>query len=240
MDTMLAVYIGATVFGVGVTIADLVGAFSSIGEGGEGDADVDIDAGDADADADFDGDLDGDFEVDAGDGGDGGDGEVDVDGDEAGGDEDADESGGSVAGHDKRYRIPVGLRILSMARNLVYFALGFGPVGWFATTQYDANATTLAWSLPVGVAVMVTARGLRRLMRRDLTSSIDTSDLLMEPGKVTVSIMPQQMGKVRVLVSGVYTERFARGRDAAQAFPVGTAVRVVDADDTCVYVEKES
>ena len=196
---LLAIYIGATVFGAGVTIPDLLGVFSSLTGGDDGDAD------DGDGDAD------------------------DGDGDDA----------VSIAGHDRVHHGNAALRILTAFRSLVYFALGFGPVGWFATTQYSTAASTLAWSVPVGLGVMVGTRLLRSFMRRDLSSDIRKEDLIMESGVVTVSIGKGKMGKVRISIGGMQTERFARAKGDDSNIAVGTRVSVTDATDDCVYVEEE-
>ena len=212
MNWLLSVYIGATIFGVGVTIADLFGAFSNLvgGESGDG--------GDTESDGD-------DFD--------------DAEADDAAGDEGPAEHQGSIVGHDRSYRGSAVLKVMTGVRSLVYFALGFGPVGWFATTQYASRASTLAWSLPIGLVVMVGTRLLRSFMRKDLSSDIKEEDLIMEKGTVTVSIGKGQLGKVRTSIGGVYVERFARARNGESVFSVGTAVRIVDVADDCVYVEVE-
>ena len=241
MNWIQSLYVGATIFGVGVTLADLIGAFSNLTEGGESDS------GEADGELD---------DVDVDDVGDGDDGDADFD--EGGGDDtegdaldeaDAGAEGTasssstttpSVIAHDVRRRKSTLLRLLTVLRSLVYFALGFGPVGWFATTQYARPEATLAWSLPVGFAIMILARGLRKLFRKDLSSDVHMTDLLMEKGHVTVSIGKGLMGKARITIGGVYVERFARAKDDETEIRVGTPIRVIDANDECVFVEEEA
>ena len=145
----------------------------------------------------------------------------------------------SVVAHDARRRGDVALRVMGVFRSLVYFALGFGPVGWFATTQYSSAAATLAWSIPMGAVVMLGTRFVRSLMRRELSSDISAEDMLMERGVVTVSIGRGQMGRVRLKVGGTYVERFARSRDPGEALGVGTAIRVTDVAKDCVTVEAD-
>ncbi|MEE8440553.1 MAG: hypothetical protein V3S41_02435, partial [Spirochaetia bacterium] len=96
-------------------------------------------------------------------------GDDDVDGTDA--DEgDAGEVQSSVAGHDRRHgRNPV-LRILSALRNLVYFALGFGPTGWFALETGESVTASLMWGGGVGLVVVAGARILRRVLRSELSS----------------------------------------------------------------------
>lgn len=228
MEWLTGLYIATTVFGAGVTLADMIGVFSNVGEG-------DGDDGGAEGDTDFEGDGAEDFD------GDGGDETVEAtgEGDEAGEEavEDADEEG-SMAGHDRRQRRSVVIGMLTALRTAVYFSLGFGPVGWFATTQYASGAATLAWSVPVGVVVAVGTRALRSFMRRDLSSTVQTEELLMERGTVTVSIAPGQVGKIRVQIAGVYVDRYAKSRES-ELLPPGSEVRIVDVDDEYVYVESE-
>ena len=197
---LLSLFIGATVFGAGVTLVDMIG--------GLGD-------GDGDSDSDSDGADDGDF----GDGDDGG-------------------EEGSVAGHDAKRRGNPFMAFLSAMRNVVYFCLGFGPVGWFATATNMPLLETLAWSGAGGVVVLVLVRLLRGVLRQELNSEIKDSDLLMETGEVTVSIQPGAMGKVRLTVGGSYVDRFAKSRDEEALVP-GTKIRVTDIDDDSIVVEKE-
>ena len=126
-----------------------------------------------------------------------------------------------------------------LLRSVVFFCLGFGPVGWFATTQYGSAGATLAWSVPVGVVVMVSARVVRKLLRKDLTSEIRKEDLLMEKGTVIVSIGKGQMGKVRVSIGGVYADRFAKASDPETRISTGTEIRVIEATEEFVLVEPE-
>lgn len=223
MELLKAIYIGATIFGASVTLADLFGllansAGSDVADGsdgplGEGDSDTGA-AGDAGDDA--------------------------ASGDDGDGTEAAyDESGGSVVGHDRKMRGNMVLTLLAGLRTLVYFSLGFGPVGWFATTQYQGVASTLLWSVPVGFIVAAGTRALRYFMRKDLTSTITRADLMMERGVVTVSIAEGQAGRVRIAFGKLHIDRFARSSDEKESMPVGTAIRVVDVDGEYVYVESE-
>ena len=224
MELLRAIYIGATIFGASVTLADLFGLLASSdssdaedgsdGALGESDSDASGAAGDAGNDA-------------ASGSGD--------DGSESG----DDESGGSIVGHDRKMRGNLVLTLLAGLRTLVYFSLGFGPVGWFATTQYQGVASTLLWSVPVGLIVAAGTRALRYFMRKDLTSTITRADLMMERGVVTVSIAKGQAGRVRIAFGKLHIDRFARSSDEKESMPVGTAIRVVDVDEEYVYVESE-
>ena len=130
-------------------------------------------------------------------------------------------------------------QILSIARSVVHFSLGFGPVGLFAVATGRGTLASLAWSVPVGVVAMIGGRLLRQLQRQRLDSQLSDADMIMERGEVLVSIGKGQIGKVRLLVEGVYAERYARAHDPAKSLPVGASVRVVDVSEECVYVEEE-
>ena len=226
MEWLKGLYIAATIFGAGVTLADVFGMLSNIGssEGdGDGDGDGDDDFEDSDG---LDDDSSGADESDMG-----------SESAESDGSEDAD---GSIAGHDRRIKRNPVLTILTALRTVVYFSLGFGPVGWFAFTQYSSAETTLLWSLPTGIFVAIGTRMLRSFMKKELSSTITKTDLLMEKGEVTVSISEGGTGRVRVTIGGVYVDRYAKASDRSSSIPIGSPVRVVDADDEYVYVESES
>ena len=217
MEWLKGLYIGATIFGAGVTLADIFGMLSNIGSS-EGDGDGEFDSAEA-ADGLDDGDTSGADEIDS---------------------DTGDDTDGSIAGHDRRVKRNPVLTILTLMRTLVYFALGFGPVGWFAFSQYSSAGTTLLWSLPTGALVAIGTRALRSFMKKELSSTITKTDLLMEKGEVTVSITEGGTGRVRVTFGGVYVDRYAKSTDRSISIPVGSPVRVVDADDEYVYVESET
>jgi membrane protein implicated in regulation of membrane protease activity len=145
----------------------------------------------------------------------------------------------SVSAHDTYVERNVVGQVLSIARSLVHFSLGFGPVGLVALATGRGTLSSLAWSVPVGTVAMIGGRLLRRLQRQQLNSQLTTEDLIMEKGEVLVSIGEGQLGKVRILVDGIYAERYARASDPVKSLPVGTPVRVIDFSDECVYVEEE-
>lgn len=243
MEWLFPVYIAATIFGVGVTVVDLLGLIGgeAAGEsGGDGD-----DGGDDGADGDVDTDVSGEMPAIDDAGVDGGEGDA-ADSDDAAGDEvpaeaESGEDGrASIVGHDKRQRGSLVLRALSGVRSVVYFSLGFGPVGWFAFARGEGIGASLLWSVPVGVAVMLGVRIVRRLMRQELDSQLKDSDLIMEKAVVCVTINKGRMGKVRVEAGGTYAERYARAKDPGLTIVKDTRVRVVDVADDCLYVEKES
>lgn len=237
MGWLLSVYIGATVFGVGITLVDLFGLLGEHTGAHDGGHEA---AGGHEAEAAAGHDV---AHFDAHEGG-GMSHDAVIDGHHDGGespDQGAHaEHGGSVAGHDRpRAERSFLLGLLTFLRNLIYFCLGFGPVGWFALATSNSLTTSFLWSVPVGAAALVGTRALRRFMRRELNSEISTDELLFERGVVTVSIAAGEMGKVRVKLGEVYVERYARAASPEATIRVGTPIRVTEVGDDCVYVEVE-
>jgi hypothetical protein len=251
MPWLQALYIAATIFGVGITAADLFGAFAHLAHGDTGGHDTSghDDGGHAALDHDTSGHDSGGHDTAGHDVG-----SHDTLGHDSSHDSTHDsvhdlvhdhgashhhleESTGSPLAHDVRMR-GIGLvRALTAVRSLIYFCLGFGPVGLFAMTRYDSAAATLAWSLPFGAIVMAGTRLLRRFASREVSSDIPSGDLLLTEGEVTVSIGRSAMGRVRLAVEGRYVDCFARSR-ADGVLGVGTRVRVVESTDECVVVEE--
>jgi len=249
-----------TIFGAGVTLIDMLGILGDVfhESGGGHDANDHGDHGVLQGDhGDAHGDHDGGYGDHGGHGGHDGSygdhgGHFDTIGDHAGdydghiGDHGSahDLAGthndhGSMSAHETYVDRNVLGQMLSIARSLVHFSVGFGPVGLFALATGRGMAGSLEWSIPVGLVVMVGGRLLRRLQQQRLDSQLTDADMIMERGEVLVSIGQGQIGKVRILVDGVYAERYARAHDQTKSLPVGASVRVVDVSDECVYVEEE-
>ncbi len=250
MLSLTSVYIVCTIFGAGVTLIDMLGILGDVfHESGGGDDDGDHgDHGDFHGDH---GDAHGDHDGGYGDHDGGHGGHVDTVGDHAGdhgghiGDHGTTHDAithsdqGSVSAHETYVDRNVLGQMLSIARSLVHFSVGFGPVGLFAVATGRGMAGSLEWSIPVGLVVMVGGRLLRHLQRQRLDSQLTDADMIMERGEVLVSIGQGQIGKVRIMVDGIYAERYARAYDQTKSLPVGTSVRVVDVSDEYVYVEEE-
>jgi membrane protein implicated in regulation of membrane protease activity len=128
-------------------------------------------------------------------------------------------------------------KALSIIRTGVYFSLGAGPMGWIALARGEGAIKAALWSLVSGILIAVLARGLRRLVRRDLDSTLKTKDFLMSTATVLVPIEPGAMGKVRVRLYGVETDLFARLRSGSAQ--KGDLVTIVDYDDESCIVERQ-
>ena len=216
---MIAVYIFATVFGLGVLMVDMVMMFT-------GSAGSDEDGGGAGDDAST--------------GDDGG-------GDDGVGAEDATVTDavdaahasahheGSYVSHQRNFRRGgFILRTLGIFRHFIYFCIGFGPIGLFA--ELTGQPAPL-WAVFVGIVTAAIAAFFRRFQSDKLDSSVKDAELLMEQGKVLVSILPGQMGRVRIRFGGMNIDRFARGKNPGDAFKVGDTVQVHEVRKDIVIVE---
>jgi len=211
--TLNQIFIGATIFSVGVVALDFLGVFGD-GEGADTDSGLELDGGmDADG-ADFDG--------------------GDVDGGESDGAWDGD-SGDAHSGQ-LGSGAPV-LSVLSYLRLFVYFCLGFGPVGWVSLISGRSVAGSLLLATVVGVMAVFVAQAFFRLQRSSTDSSVGDDDLLFEQATVTVPLTHVDMGRVRVQLGMSVMEPYALAAHTGDSFVKGDAVRISKVADDCVYVE---
>ena len=203
----------AAVFGVGVTVIDLLGL---LGGGSAGDSGDSGDSGGA---------------AGAGDTAVGG---LNGSSDSTGSTGSSDSSGTG----DHGAGAPV-LSFLRVARILVYFCLGFGPLGLAATAFGSGTAGSLAWALAGGVSSATLAHLFFRFQRTKLDSSVQDEELLMEPATVIVPIADGGMGKVRVHFGQTVAERYARAEHPDERFALDDCVIISQVTEPCVYVRKE-
>jgi len=210
---MITIYIFATVFGLGVLLVDMFMMFTgSVGgddHGGGGDHDGGADDGGNDA------------------------GATDVI-DAAHAHTAAHHDGSYVSHHQSSRRGTFILRTLGIFRHFIYFCIGFGPIGLYAEAT-NQSAPLLA--VAVGIFVALIAAAFRRFQSDKLDSTVKDAELLMEQGKVLVSINPGQMGRVRIRFGGMNIDRFARGKNPTDAFKVGDKIQVHEVRDDIVVVE---
>lgn len=122
-------------------------------------------------------------------------------------------------------------------RTGVYFSLGAGPTGLFALFTGLGAAESLAWSAVAGIGISVLVRLLRGFIRKDLDSSINMAEFIMDEATISVPVEPGAMGKAIVRRYGRETEVYVRAMDASLAIPKGSSVRLVDLDDDCFRIE---
>ena len=211
MDLFI-LYLTLTVFGVGVTIIDFLGIMDHSNDGSDGDA--------AHSDSDASGGSD-----DSGDGG---------------------TEHGVVAArgiwpvsegkHEKR-GLRIIARIMSLLRTVVYFSLGFGPTGLFASLSGLSRTKGFIWACAVGVAMTVLARLLRRFIRKDLDSSIKPDELLQEKAVLLLPLEGEGISKATVRQFGREMDIYVRCLDKETKLPKGKEVIVVDYDNDVYWVE---
>jgi hypothetical protein len=193
-------YIFTAIFGVGVTVVDLLGL---LGGGGHGDHSHDSDHSSADNSVDC-------------------------------------QPGEHLAHHSDQgghSNIPL-LSILRYLRMIVYFSLGFGPLGLMAEATGAGLIGSLVWALSGGILVALIGRAFFRFQQRDIDSSVRVEDLFLGNARVIVPIRDGNMGKVRVYIGQSVAERYALAEDAGDSFPTDAEVQIVRVTDDCVYVRR--
>jgi hypothetical protein len=132
--------------------------------------------------------------------------------------------------------IQVLTKILGCLRTGVYFALGAGPTGLFALFLGRSPGKSLIWSAGLGAGIALMAHLLRKLLRRDLDSSLKPGELLMEKAVITIPLAPGLAGKAVVRQFGKETEIYVRSQDPHVHFAKGEEVQIVDFDESWYYV----
>lgn len=132
-------------------------------------------------------------------------------------------------------------RIMSFLRNIVYFSLGFGPTGLFASFTGLSKTTGLIWAFVVGTAMMILARFLKRFIHRDLDSSIKPDELLQEKG---ILLLPLEGGmesgsisKAVVRQYGREIEIYVRCRNNGIKLSKGNIIIIQEYDNDIYWVE---
>lgn len=221
-----SIYIAATVFGAGMVLIDLTGVLSHIGDDGDGELtgeSADTHSGMDDASGDSDGagsDTEGSFDSSGNDGG----------------ADSHDSDNGSVLMHKPGRGKSLVLRLITILKGIVYFALGFGATGWFATYSDYHWSLSLPLSLGMGLLTMVIAKLVRRMQRSELNSQISNNQLLMNEAEVLMDTGKGKIGKVRILYEGMYVDRYAKTLDEQDYYKKGSTVRVMEVADDFVYV----
>lgn len=244
MSFLSLVYIGLSIFGAGVIIADFFGLLSQSGGADHHGDDLN---GDGTHDH-VDDDLAAGYIVHDGDSAHGGDHPFDGDSshDSIGSHDgaithhheadDGSGAGGSlVQAPDSRVRIVA--KAIGWLRTGVYAAIGAGPTGLLALFQGSPPLESLLWASGAGVFIAVLAKSLRRIARREMDSSFKPEEFLLDEAEILVSVTPGAMGKALVKRYGAAQEIYVRALDGAAAFPAGTRVRIADFDESCYYVE---
>ena len=130
------------------------------------------------------------------------------------------------------------LSILRYVRIGIYFALGFGPVGLVASWTGASSLGSLAWAIPGGCVAAWLARLFFRFQHEDVDSRLHESELLLERAQVIVPLSNTNMGKVRVKIGQVVTERYALAEDEWDTLNANDQAEIVRVTEDCVYVRR--
>ncbi|RJS94149.1 NfeD family protein [Salinisphaera sp. Q1T1-3] len=160
-------------------------------------------------------------------------------GHDGGGGEDAHgESGVAVKGNAWQQQRRSGhalFTLLGALRLVIYFGLGFGPMGLVATVL-GANAfVSLVCALAAGVVAAVLYRRVIRFQQKDLDSTVHDRDLIGERAEVLIAIHPGEIGRVRIALDQLVCDRYAAS-DADDFIPKGARVAVVAVSDRGLIV----
>jgi len=128
-------------------------------------------------------------------------------------------------------------RIMTALRSIVYFTLGFGPTGLFASFSGLSRTSGLLWALAAGAVMMILARLLKRLIRRDLDSSIKPDELLQEEGVLLLPLEGEEISKAAVRQYGRETEIYVRSRDKNLKLLKGTKIILEEYDNDIYWVK---
>jgi len=127
-------------------------------------------------------------------------------------------------------------KIMGLLRNAVYFSLGFGPTGLFALFSGIARTSGLVWACAVGAAMMLLARLLKRFIRRDLDSSINSNELLQEKGVLLLPIEDDKISKAIIHQYGRNIEIYVRCKNNKGIIPKGKEISIEDYDNDVYWV----
>jgi membrane protein implicated in regulation of membrane protease activity len=146
----------------------------------------------------------------------------------------------SVISHDKKaLKISPLLRFLTWLRSLVYFAFGFGPTGLVALAGGADLVSSFLFSVPAGILFVAGGFLIRRLQTRELDSQVRDRELVFEEAEVIIPIEAGKIGKVRIELGGSYVERFARAKQPDAAYKMKTRVQIVEVTDEFLIVENQ-
>jgi len=130
------------------------------------------------------------------------------------------------------------LPVLRYLRTLVYFALGFGPLGLAAQTTGASVLGSLAWAVPGGLVTAWLARLFWGWQQRDVDSTVQQHELLLERARVIVPLSSTTMGRVRLRLGQTVVERYALAEDEWETLRTDEVVEIVRVTDECVYVRR--
>jgi len=126
--------------------------------------------------------------------------------------------------------------IMNVLRGTVYFSLGFGPTGLFASFSEQSRTSGFLWAFGVGIITLICARLVRRLIRRDTDSSIKPDELLQEKGVLLLPLEGELISKAAVRQYGREIEIYVRSRDKNINLLKGKEIIIEEYDNDVYWV----
>ena len=214
MAELFILFLALTVFGAGVTLIDFLGVFDNLS------------SDNTDTTGNFGGSAVS------------GNAENDTDSDDAA--VVTAKPGSNMIAEKKQHKEKPGIKIISKTMNVlrsaVYFSLGFGPTGLFASFSGLSRTSGLLWAFGVGAAMMILARLLKRVIRKDTDSSIKPDELLQEKGVLLLPLEGGEISKAVVRQYGRETEIYVKCKNTEIKFPKGKEIIIEDYDNDVYWV----
>ena len=133
--------------------------------------------------------------------------------------------------------IKIAARFMNLLRSAVYFSLGFGPTGLFANFTGLSRTTGLIWAVAAGAAMIILARLLKKIIRRDLDSSISPDELLQEKGILLLPLEGENISKAAIRQYGREIEIYVRCSDKNSKLPKGKEIIIEDFDNDVYWIK---
>lgn len=126
-------------------------------------------------------------------------------------------------------------KALGVLRLVVYFTLGFGPMGLVAIVLGTGALLSLVLAIPAGIITCVMYRSFIRWQRKDVDSTVHERDLVGHQAKVLFAIYPNETGRVRITLAQRVCDRYATS-DSNDFIPKGALVDVLAATGDSLVV----
>jgi len=241
MQSLLILFSALTVYGIGVTVVDMFGVFENAGSDQSGSAEDNSDTDDSDDGTDDSSDSD----------------TVDLiaEAPDSQSSDQADASSHSLLSFENRKQPAISSRMakisrgkrgtqlvtrsISALRSTVYFSLGAGPTGLFGILTGQPLLSTLGWSAGAGVLISLISKLLRKVLRKDLDSSIKAEEYLMDKAVISIPVLPGQIGKALVRRYDREVELYVKAKDPSVMLAKGTNVRIIDMDEAVYFIEED-
>ena len=131
------------------------------------------------------------------------------------------------------------LSLLSYLRSLVYFGLGFGPMGVFSWATNNTGLNSLFWSIPSGILATILARVFFRFQKTQTDSTLKPQEILFQQANVTIPVSHDQMGKIRIQIGMNVEEYYALARSTDDSFKKDEVVWITEITNEYVFVERD-